>query len=60
MLLIPTFLAPSKIHGIGLFTSGDIKKGTIIWKFDHRVDQKFSKEEFTILTNFLSKKILTK
>ncbi|MDE2074983.1 MAG: SET domain-containing protein [Alphaproteobacteria bacterium] len=33
MLLVDTKLAPSPIHGIGVFATEFIRKGTIIWKF---------------------------
>ena len=39
MLLIPTFLAPSSIHGIGLFTVADIRKGTMVWRWDASLDR---------------------
>lgn len=35
MLMVETFLAPSQIHGIGLFAGQDIKKGSVIWRY-HR------------------------
>lgn len=46
MLLIPTYLAPSSIHGIGVFAACDVKAGTPIWEFNEKVDQKFSDGEF--------------
>ena len=33
MLLVPTYLAPSAIHGTGLFAAEPIAKGTKIWEF---------------------------
>lgn len=41
MLRIPTFLAPSAIPGagLGLFTRDPVRRGTIIWQFDHGFDQ---------------------
>ena len=45
MLLVPTFLAISKIEavaaesGLGLFSERPIMKGEIIWKFDERTDR---------------------
>jgi SET domain-containing protein len=38
MFLIPTFLAPSSIHGMGAFIAVDIPAGTNIWRFEERVD----------------------
>ena len=39
MLLVPTTLKESAIHGIGLFAAEPIKKGTIIWRLDRPIDQ---------------------
>jgi len=41
MLLVKTFLAPSKIEGIGLFADQDIAKNTITWKFSPAFDSVF-------------------
>lgn len=38
MLLIPTFLAPSAIHGIGLFAAAPIPAGTPVWRLDAGID----------------------
>lgn len=45
MLLVKTYLAPSAIHGIGLFAAEPIAKGTKIWRFDDRIDRRFTKAE---------------
>jgi len=39
MLLVPTYLAPSAIHGIGLFAAEPIGAGTPIWQLDEPFDQ---------------------
>lgn len=44
MFRIPTYLAPSEIHGIGVFTPDPIPAGTRIWEFDERVDWRMSPE----------------
>jgi uncharacterized protein len=38
MLLVKTYIAPSKIHGTGLFAVKNIAKGTITWRFDPAID----------------------
>jgi uncharacterized protein len=38
MLLVKTFLAPSKIHGIGLFAAEPIRKGTVLWRMNPLID----------------------
>lgn len=39
MLLVPTSIRQSPIHGLGLFAEEDIPEGTIIWRFDPLVDR---------------------
>jgi uncharacterized protein len=43
MLVVATFLAPSPIHGIGLFAAAPIVAGSPVWRldepFDHVVDE---------------------
>ncbi len=38
MLLIRTYLAPSSIHGNGVFAAEDAPKGTPLWRFEPGVD----------------------
>ncbi len=38
MLLVPTYLAQSPIHGLGVFAGRDIAKGELLWAFHPRVD----------------------
>ncbi len=45
MLLVPTFVAPSRIQGVGLFAAVRIRSGKTIWVFDEAVDWKLSAEE---------------
>jgi len=39
MFLVRTYLAPSRIHGIGVFAGEDIAAGQAIWRFTAPVDQ---------------------
>lgn len=41
MLLVPTYVAPSAIEGLGLFAARPISKGTTIWRFDPLLDLVF-------------------
>ncbi len=41
MMLIPTYLEQSGIHGIGLFAAEPIQKGTKIWQFMEGLDVVF-------------------
>lgn len=46
MLMIPTFLTLSSIHGIGTFALEPIKKGNIIWQFNALVDRVYTEKEY--------------
>lgn len=38
MLLIPTYVAPSRIAGVGLYSATDLAAGTVIWEYTPGVD----------------------
>lgn len=46
MLLIETRVAPSAIHGLGLFAVKKIPRGTPVWKFQPDFDREFSSAQF--------------
>lgn len=45
MMLVPCYLAPSLIEGLGVFSSAHIKKGDVIWRFDPRFDQLIRRDD---------------
>jgi SET domain-containing protein len=49
MMLIKTRVAPSGIHGQGLFAVEAVTRGTPIWRFLRGFDHDFSPEEFAAL-----------
>ena len=49
MLLVRTYLAPSSIHGIGLFAAEPIPAGSLVWAFDKTIDRVISDEEYKAL-----------
>ena len=49
MLLVKTHLAPSPIHGQGLFASAAIPAGTPLWRFEPGFDQAISPARFAAL-----------
>jgi SET domain-containing protein len=49
MLVVPTFLDKSPIHGFGVFAKDPIKKGTVLWAFNPKFDIVFSEAEFEAL-----------
>ena len=51
MFRVPTYLAASRIQGLGAFTSVAIPAGTLIWEFTPEVDWRFSPEELDAFPN---------
>jgi len=49
MLLFKTYLAPSHIHGVGLFSDEFIPKGAIVWKFDPLFDKMWTDDQKRLL-----------
>lgn len=47
MLLVPTTVGQSPIHGLGLFAAEAIPAGTVIWQLDPLFDRVFTVEELT-------------
>jgi SET domain-containing protein len=39
MMLVPTYVATSSIHGLGLFAAQPIAAGSVIWRFAPGLDQ---------------------
>lgn len=49
MLMVDTELRQSAIHGIGVFLLEPVSKGTLIWRFDSRIDRVYSDDEMASL-----------
>ncbi|HZZ85065.1 MAG TPA: SET domain-containing protein [Anaeromyxobacteraceae bacterium] len=49
MLRVKTYLAPSAIHGTGLFAGEDIPKGTVVWRLDPAVDVRLTRAQLESL-----------
>jgi SET domain-containing protein len=49
MILVRTRVAPSSIHGLGLFAAETIPLGTPVWRFEAGFDREFSAEQFAAL-----------
>lgn len=45
MILVPVRVGPSPIHGLGLFVSEAVPRGTPVWRFESGFDQEFSPEQ---------------
>ncbi|MEO6783554.1 MAG: SET domain-containing protein [Bradyrhizobium sp.] len=49
MMLVRTELKPSSIHGLGVFLTESVMAGTVIWRFDSRIDRVYSADEISSL-----------
>ena len=49
MMMVETELRASPIQGIGVFLREDVAKGTLLWRFDSRVDRIYSPAELETL-----------
>ena len=49
MLLVSTYVAPSSVHGTGVFAKRAIKKGAVVWRLDTRCDRIVSEAEYETL-----------
>ena len=46
MLTVKTYLAPSSIHGIGLFAAENIPADSLVWQFNEHIDRIYSEDIF--------------
>ena len=53
MMMVPTELRPSPIHGIGAFLLKDVNEGELVWRFDSRIDRVFADWEVAHLPDIL-------
>tara|TARA_A100001391_G_scaffold199038_1_gene181487 strand:- start:616 stop:1059 length:444 start_codon:yes stop_codon:yes gene_type:complete len=49
MLHVMTYVAPSSIHGLGVFTAAPVAKGTLIWTFEEYFDRRYDEAQFQAL-----------
>lgn len=49
MMMVETELRESPIQGIGVFLTQDVAKGTLLWRFDSRVDRIYAPAELQSL-----------
>jgi hypothetical protein len=45
MLLVPTYVRPSRVEGVGVFAAEAIPAGTMIWRLDDRFDRLIHRRE---------------
>ena len=49
MMIVPTYVAPSPIEGVGLFAAAPIPAGAVIWVLEEKLDLLLSEAELTAL-----------
>lgn len=49
MLLISTYVAPSRIEGVGIFAAEDVAAGALIWRLEPGLDRLFTQEDVETL-----------
>ena len=49
MMMVETELRPSPIHGLGVFLLEPVRRGSLIWRFDTRIDRVYATEEIQSL-----------
>lgn len=45
MMIVPTYVAPSEIEGVGIFATSAIKAGTAIWELSDDLDLLLTREQ---------------
>lgn len=46
MLMIETYIGPSRIEGLGLFARNGVPAGTLVWTFQENFDHRYSHATF--------------
>lgn len=49
MMLVPTYVAPSHIEGVGVFAAEDIPAGSLIWRLEPALDRLLSSSQIEAL-----------
>lgn len=57
MLLIPTFVARSAIHGYGLFAAAPVAAGTVLWRLDREADLCLTPEQLAAVPEPLQERL---
>jgi hypothetical protein len=59
MLVIPHYVAPSPIHGLGCFASANAKIGEKVWEFHPIIDRVISESDLSALPDHIVKLVHT-
>lgn len=58
MLLVPTMLALSPIHGIGLFAAERVEAGTVLWEFTPGFDLELAESDLERMSEPCRRRVL--
>ena len=50
MMLIPTYVAPSRIEGVGIFAAEHVPEGALIWRLDPDFDRLLTRDKIATLS----------
>jgi hypothetical protein len=50
MMLVPTYVAPSAIEGVGIFAAEPIAAGTLIWRLEPSLDRLLRRGDVAVLS----------
>jgi hypothetical protein len=59
MFLVPTYVAKSRTHGVGVFTPHPITAGTLLWEFTPDVDLRIEPSVIEAVPEPLQSKLVT-
>ena len=59
MLVVEHFVAPSPVHGLGVFSKVFIPKGALVWRVHPIFDREISKDELTTLPPHVVQSVMT-
>jgi len=51
MMLVPTYVAPSAIEGVGIFAEEPIPAGALIWRLEPNFDRLMSQEQIRAMSS---------
>jgi len=49
MMLVRTYVAPSRIHGLGIFAAEPVAEAQPIWEYHPAIDRRLEREEAAVL-----------
>jgi hypothetical protein len=60
MLVVETYIGPSRIHGMGVFAARPLTAGTLVWAFDPAIDQEITADQLASLPEEVRRTLLSR